>query len=83
MKDFEEQGGIAFIILHFTAMYEVYYLPFAHLYRYWERMAQGGRKSITYDEIDKTFRIGRHRDILVHYLELIQKDLEQRDHAGE
>ena len=83
MKEFEEQGGIAFIILHFTAMDEVYYLPFAHRYRYWERMAQGGRKSITYDEIDKTFRIGRHRDILVHYLELIQKDLEQRDHAGE
>ena len=83
MKEFEEQGGIAFIILHFTAMDEVYYLPFAPLYRYWERMAQGGRKSITYDEIDKTFRIGRHRDILVHYLELIQKDLEQRDHAGE
>ena len=48
MKEFEEQGGIAFIILHFTAMDEVYSLPFAHLYRYWERMAQGGRKSITY-----------------------------------
>lgn len=83
MKEFEEQGGIAFIILHFTAVDEIYYLTFAQLYRYWERMVQGGRKSITYDEIDKSFQIGRHRDILVHYLEMIQKDLEQRDQLGE
>ena len=83
MKEFEEQGGIAFIILHFTAMNEIYYLPFAQLYEFWKRMVQGGRKSITYDEIDKSFRIGHQRDILVHYLEMIQKDLERRDQLGE
>lgn len=83
MKEFEQQRGIAFIILHFTAVDEIYYLPFAHLYRYWERMQQGGRKSITYDEIDKSFQVGHYRDILVHYLEMIQKDLDQRDRTGE
>ncbi len=79
MKDFEEQGGIAFIILHFTSLDEIYYVPFADLYRFWQRMEQGGRKSFTYEEVDKTLRIGRSRDILVHYLELIQKDLDRRD----
>lgn len=83
MKEFEQQRGIAFIILHFTVVDEIYYLPFAHLYRYWERMQQGGRKSITYDEIDKSFQVGHYRDILVHYLEMIQKDLDQRDQTGE
>ena len=34
MKEFEEQGGIAFIILYFTARDEMYYLPFSHLYRF-------------------------------------------------
>jgi len=79
MKDFEEQGGISFIILHFTALDEIYYVPFADLYRFWQRMEQGGRKSFTYEEVDKSFRIGHHRDILVHYLEMIQKDLDKRE----
>lgn len=82
MKEFEEQGGIAFLILHFTALDEIYYLPFRDLYGYWNRMETGGRKSFTYEEMDKSWKIGHHRDILVHYLELIQKDLEWRDEHG-
>ena len=79
MKEFEEQGGISFIILSFTNIGETYYLPFEEIYRFWKRMEDGGRKSFTYDEIDKGFKIGSHRDILVHYLEQLQKDLERRD----
>ena len=79
MKEFEEQGGIAFIILHFTTLDEVYYVPFEDMHTFWKRMQQGGRKSITYEEIDKTYRIGRYKDILVHYLEMIQKDLDKRE----
>lgn len=81
MKEFEEQGGIAFIILHFTALDEMYYIPFRDLEKFWKRMEAGGRKSFTYDEIDKTYQIRTKRDILVHYLETIQKDLTERDTA--
>lgn len=78
MQQFEEQGGIAFIILHFTALDEIYYLPFRNLYQFWKRMEDGGRKSFTYDEIDHSYAIHAHRDILVHYLEMIQKDMDER-----
>ena len=81
MKEFEEQGGIAFIILHFTAQDEMYYMPFRDLEKFWKRMEAGVRKSFTYDEIDKTYHIRASRDILVHYLETIQKDLTERDTA--
>lgn len=81
MKEFEEQGGIAFIILHFTALDEMYYMPFRNLEKFWKRMEAGGRKSFTYGEIDKTYQIRAKRDILVHYLETIQKDLTERDTA--
>lgn len=81
MKEFEEQGGIAFIILHFTALDEMYYIPFRDLEKFWKRMEAGGRKSFTYDEIDKTYQIRASWDILVHYLETIQKDLTERDTA--
>lgn len=79
MKEFEEQGGVAFIILSYTALDEIYYLPFSKIYDFWQRMEQGGRKSFTYEEIDKTWRISSYRDIFIHYLVQIQKDLEGRD----
>lgn len=78
MRAFEEQGGVAFFILHYTVEDEIYYVPFAHMDRFWKRMEAGGRKSFTYDELDKSFRIRASRDILVHYLETIQMDLDQR-----
>lgn len=79
MKEFEEQGGIAFIILYFTARDEMYYLPFSHLYRFWKRMQEGGKKSFTYEEVDKSWRILSVRDMFVHYLEPLNRDLESRD----
>ena len=79
MKEFEEQGGIAFIILSFTAVDEIYYVPFDTLYEFWKRMEAGGRKSFTYEELDKSYRVRGVRDMYVHYLEQIQKDLERRE----
>lgn len=78
MKEFEEQGGIAFIILSYTLKNEIYYLPFDRIWDFWQRMEQGGRKSFTYEEIDKSWKIRSYRDIFVHYLEQIQKDLDRR-----
>lgn len=79
MKEFEKQGGISFIILMFTAKNEIYYVPFQELFFFWNRMKQGGRKSFTYDELNPSFKIRSVRDIYVHYLELIQRDLEERE----
>ena len=78
MKEFEQQGGIAFILLSYTARNEIYYLPFDHIAGFWERMEEGGRKSFTYEEIDHDFTVRPHRDMYVHYLEVLQKDLNRR-----
>ena len=79
MREFEEQGGISFIILSYTVKNEIYYLPFDEILRFWTRMEEGGRKSFTYEEVDKSWQIRSCRDIFVHYLEMIQKDLARRD----
>ena len=79
MKEFEEQGGVSFIILSFTEKGEIYYLPFADVYRFWKRMEDGGRKSFTYEEVDKAWQIRSYREQFVHYLEQLQMDLERRD----
>ena len=79
MIDVYKRQGISFIILSFTVRNEIYYLPFDEVAGFWKRMEEGGRKSFTYSEVDKSWQIQSHRDIFVHYLELIQKDLERRD----
>ncbi len=80
MKEFEEQGGISFIILHYSARDEFYYLPFRDVHAFWKRMEDGGRKSFTYKEIDRSYRIHQHAgDMPVHYLEALSRDLEERE----
>lgn len=79
MQEFEMQDGIAFIILYFSNREECYYIPFSDIIRFWNRGLDGGRKSFTYDEIDKSYRINSKQGIMVHYLEMIQKDLSSRE----
>ena len=61
MLRFEEQRGISFFIISFTSRDEVYFVPFRDVYRFWQRMEKGGRKSFTYEEMDKSFRVRKSR----------------------
>lgn len=79
MKEFEAQDGISFILLSFTARDEIYYVPFCDIATFWRRMEEGGRKSFTYEEVDKSWQVFAQRDIFVHYLPQLQRDLERRD----
>lgn len=83
MEEFEAQGGIAFIILYYTEKDEVYYLPLRDILYFWSRANNGGRKSFTYDEIDKMFRIKVTGGAFLHYLETLQMDLYIRDEKTE
>lgn len=78
MEDFEKQDGISFIILYYSARDEFYYIPFCDIIKFWNRGQTGGRKSFTYEEIDKTYRITSSQGVLVHYLEALQKYLERK-----
>lgn len=79
MENFEKQNGISFIILYFSKYNEFYYLPFSDIIKFWKRAQNGGRKSFTYEEINKSFQIHSSQGLMVHYLEALQKDLETRD----
>ncbi len=79
MQEFEEQGGIAFIIVFYSHRNEMYYMPFQMIRKYYDRSENGGRKSITYQEMQEAIPIGRGSGTPVHYLEALQRDLEERD----
>ena len=80
MEDFEKQDGIAFFLIYFTGLNEFYYLPFRTLKKFWDRASNGGRKSFRRDELDDDYVITTPWDngILIPYLDLIQKDLDER-----
>lgn len=79
MKDFEKQGGIAFIIIFYTAKDERYYIPFKDIEKFVERANSGGLKHFKFSEIDKSYLIRQKGSMLVHYLEQIQMDLDSRE----
>ena len=78
MEDFEKQGGISFILLFFSSLNETYYITFKDIKFFYERSLNGGRKSFTYDEIDKNYKINSTSGAVVHYLEGIKRDLQNR-----
>ncbi|AIE60508.1 Holliday junction resolvase RecU [Bacillus methanolicus] len=53
MKNVLNHGGICFVILRFSSTEEIYFLKAEHLLEFWERMTNGGRKSISKEEIEK------------------------------
>lgn len=77
MSNFEKQNGISFIILYYSSRDEFYYIPFCDIIKFWKRGQDGGRKSFTYDEIDKTYKIEPSKGVPVHYLETLQKCIER------
>lgn len=51
MKKVLKQNGICFVVIRFSLTEEVFFLEAVHLLTFWERMLNGGRKSITKEEI--------------------------------
>ena len=79
MRQFEEQDGIAFILISFTHRDEFYYLRFADLMQFWNRAKEGGRKSFRYDELNPNYFLPNVSGVLVPDLNMLQKDLADRD----
>jgi recombination protein U len=79
MRAFEEQDGIAFFLISFTQEGIYYYLPFRHFLPFWERAQAGGRKSFRMDELDMNWVLPHKAGVLVPYLEMINRDLSERD----
>ena len=78
MQNFENQQGVAFILISFSHRNEFYYMRFEELLRFWNRAKEGGRKSFRYEELKKEFFLNPLQGIMIPYLETIQKDLDFR-----
>ena len=77
MQDFEDQGGIAFLLIYFSGENRYFYLPFSQLVDFWNRSRTGHAKSFHMEELDRNFEIKCHGYYL-NYLPAIQADLNHR-----
>lgn len=79
MEDFEKQGGVAFFLISYTHRDVFYYLPFQIFKYFWDRAKDGGRKSFLYDELNPDYLLPKKHGVFVPYLDILSKDLEERD----
>lgn len=79
MGQFEKQGGISFFLIYYTAKDLFYYLPYEMLRFFWDRAKEGGRKSFRYEELNPEYVIPKKSGILIPYLDLLKKDLDERE----
>lgn len=79
MEKFEKQKGVAFFLIYYTHKDVLYYLPFEMLRFFWDRAQEGGRKSFRYEELNPEYIIPKKHGVLVPYLEILKKDLYDRD----
>ena len=78
MKEFEEQGGVSFLIIHFTVRNDFYYMPFRELSVYVERVNDGHAKNFKYNELNDDYFLKREGGAIVHYLKGLERDLNER-----
>ena len=62
MRQYEEQGGISFLLIYFTSRHVCYYMSFQEMMKYWNRAKEGGVKQNVLEaerNVDKTKKESR------------------------
>lgn len=69
MHDFAEQGGLSFLLVHFTRYQEYYVLPLEVLEFYYKEFEKGtGRSSIPYEAFSKKLLVPQTEKPYINYL---------------
>lgn len=79
MKDFEAQGGIAFLLIYYSSKDLIYYMNYEELAFFYNRQENGGRKSIAYSELKPENFHHKGDNLYINYLEYVNDDLEKRE----
>ena len=79
MGEFERQGGIAFLILFFTARNEFYYLKYSHIQEFLPGRSREDENGFPMMNWIRTISCATKTVFLVPYLDGLQKDILSRD----
>lgn len=79
MKDFENLGGVAFLLVHFTEYQETYLLPVKTLVAWYE--GQQKRSSIPYEAFDKELLVEDSNTPYIHYLKTLLVYMKKKENG--
>lgn len=79
MEDFESQSGIAFLLIYFSKHNKYYYMRFEEVKKFYQRAIDGIKKSVNINELDSDYFLLPKYGVPLHYLEGINKDINERD----
>lgn len=84
MREFDRQGGLAFLLVHFSAEDSYYLLPFEVLNTYFDEAGEHkGAKTIPREFFEERFRIPLHcGGIPLHYLKAVLEYYKIKQEAG-
>lgn len=83
MRDIHEQGGLAFIICHFSFCDEYFLIPYEMIQDHYDLAKKGGRKSIPYTAMVKSLEIKMKRNGILDYLATLNAYLTYREGKGD
>ncbi|MCL2840695.1 MAG: Holliday junction resolvase RecU [Defluviitaleaceae bacterium] len=71
MEDFRKQNGVSFLLVHFHAKSEIFFIPSEELAKHYAIAEAGGRKSIAYSDFNPAYLVRNKHGFPVHYLEAV------------
>ena len=79
MEEFERQGGVAFLLVHFSAVGKYYFLSMKILKEFWIGAKKGERKSIPLSAFKPEYEILTKGSGIINYLETINTYLVEKE----
>ena len=77
MTEFEEQGGVSFLLIEFTNRNLVYYMTYKELTKFIKR-SKKGLKRFNINELNEEYFIDISRKLIVPFIDKLQLDINER-----
>lgn len=75
MKEWEEQGGVSFLLILFKETYKPYYMRFKELEKFWNC----GKSYFMSNELDEKYFINTNNLLKLDFLDKLQYDIDERE----
>lgn len=74
MRGCMKQGAVTFVVLEFSSLHEIFFVPGKMIVDAWDKAKDGGRKSIPYEDINvMCYLIKPGRGVPLDYLAVVDK----------
>ena len=88
MKEFERQGGVAFLLIYYSHREKIYFMRCEEIVKFYDRAygdenGEEGRKSFRLDELDPQFMYDMPAEPFINYLEYVNDYLDYMDAENE